>query len=72
MISSSLVKIYFTEGYYETSDIKTLCGVILHRDHSSLTLGILDRQIILNWTHVVKIESIRNRGPLWNNDFRKI
>jgi len=73
MISSGLVKIYFTEGYYETSDIKTLCGVILNRTPSSVTVGILERQIILNWAHVLKIETIPNmRGSTSNFDFRKI
>ena len=73
MISSNLVKVYFTEGYYENSDIKTLVGVILNRTTNSVTIGILDEQVILNWSHVIKIENVRNkRVPPWNIDLRKI
>ena len=73
MISSSLVKVYFTEGYYENSDIKTLVGIILNKTTTSVTICILDKQVILNWAHVIKIENISNkRGPPWDLDFRKM
>jgi len=67
MISSGLVKVFYTDGYYETSDIKTLVGVILNKSSNSVTIGLLEKQTILNWSHVIKhvikIESIRNRDP---------
>ena len=73
MIPSSLVKVFYEDNFYESGDIKSIVGVILHRDHSSVTLGVLDRQILLNWQHVIKIENIKNnRGQPWNIDFRKI
>ena len=73
MISSNLVKLYYTDNFYESGDVKSIVGVILQRDHSSVTLGVIDRQILLNWHHVIKIESINNkRGPPWNIDFRKM
>jgi hypothetical protein len=62
MISTNLVKVFYTDGYYETSDMKTIVGVILHKDHSSITIGLIEKEILLNWNHVVKIESIHNKG----------
>ena len=64
MISSSLVKIYYQEGLYESNDIKSVCGVVLHKDHSSITVGILDRQIIFNWQNIIKIETVKNNRGL--------
>ncbi len=63
MISNGLVKISYVDNYYDTNELKNIIGVVLNKTHSSLTVGILQKQVILNWQYIVKVESIPdNRG----------